>query len=99
MAVYLAEECKVKCPECNSGAVYRYGKARTGKQRFLCIVCRRQFTYGARRVEIKDKPLCPECGEIMSIYRRDDGLIRFRCSAYPACRTFKIIRNNKEVID
>ena len=34
----------VFCPRCRSDAIYRYGKTANGKKRYLCQVCRRQFS-------------------------------------------------------
>ena len=82
-------ETKIKCPACSSEALYRYGKGRTGKQRFLCLICHRQFTHGAERTEVKDRPNCPECAMPMHLYKQDARTLRFRCSRYPRCRTFE----------
>jgi transposase-like protein len=77
-----------RCPNCNSDALYKYGKSKAGKQRFLCLMCKRQFTLGAQRLPMKNKPTCPECGALMHLYKRETAHIRFRCSEYPTCRTF-----------
>ncbi len=77
-----------KCPSCGCDAVYKYGKAWTGKQRFLCRMCGRQFTESLRRIIVKGKPLCPKCDSHMNLYMTQGNIIRFRCSHYPACRTF-----------
>jgi transposase-like protein len=82
---------EVKCPRCRSEAIYRYGRTHNGKRRFICILCRRQFSVGAKRCKVKDRPDCPQCGRPMHIYKREKGYIRFRCSAYPQCRTYKKI--------
>lgn len=79
----------IKCPSCNSAACYKYGKAWTGKKRFLCLICGRQFTFGAKKIETKTKPNCPKCGRLMHIYKREAETVRLRCSAYPTCRTFR----------
>jgi ssDNA-binding Zn-finger/Zn-ribbon topoisomerase 1 len=84
----MAKAPEIRCPACNSEAVNRYGRAWTGKQRFLCLICKRQFTFGAKRLE-KDKPICSVCGKFMHVYKREGDLIRFRCSDYPICRTYK----------
>ncbi|MGC8491212.1 MAG: IS1/IS1595 family N-terminal zinc-binding domain-containing protein [Syntrophobacteraceae bacterium] len=81
------DKTSVKCPKCNSEAVYRYGKTRHGKQRFRCLLCGRQFGDGAAN-GLATRPACPSCGKKMHIYRKGATEIRFRCSAYPACRTF-----------
>lgn len=87
----ITEKTSVECPFCDSFALYRYGRASSGKKRFLCLMCGKQFTIGSSRLRLKDKPACPACGKTMNIYKRGTGFIRFRCSGYPGCRTFKKI--------
>ncbi|MGO9611507.1 MAG: IS1 family transposase [Dissulfurispiraceae bacterium] len=77
------------CPRCNGRALYKNGKTWVGKQRFLCIMCGKQFTSNPQRVTLKGKPLCPKCGRHMNLYRLDGDVIRFRCSCYPQCKTFR----------
>jgi transposase-like protein len=79
----------VFCPRCRSDAIYRYGKTATGKKRFLCQVCRRQFSL--KRLDplgAQERPACPACGRPMHVYMRHGVTLRFRCSDYPNCRTF-----------
>lgn len=87
---------EIKCPSCRSSACYKYGTAWTGKKRFLCLICGRQFTFGSKRIETKAKSRCPACGKLMHVYKREVEMIRFRCSAYPACRTFKKVPNEED---
>lgn len=84
---------KILCPRCNSDAVYKYGRAKTGKQRYLCIMCNKQFTLGNRKEE-HEELICELCGNKMYVYMRDDNkkIIRFRCSDYPKCKNYKIRR-------
>jgi len=96
--LYVAKNVEIKCPSCDSDALYRYGKAWTGKQRYLCLICGRQFTTGNGRTEGMNNPRCPACGKLMHIYRRENSTIRFRCSGYPSCKTFKKIRTKEEGI-
>lgn len=79
---------EAKCPDCGSDALYKYGKTRFGKQRFLCLMCKRQFTWPSERVEWKERPVCSSCGAPMHFFMKKAGYIRFRCSNYPKCRTF-----------
>ncbi len=81
---------KVSCPHCASEAVYRDGKAQTGKQRYLCLMCGMQFT-ASSRTRVKERPLCTVCGNPMHLYRDEQTTVRFRCSQYPVCKTYKII--------
>ncbi|MBF0505420.1 MAG: Insertion element protein [Nitrospirae bacterium] len=78
----------IKCPRCNLDAVYKYGKTWQGKQRFLCLICGRQFSAGIVRSAVKDRPVCPVCGRVMHLYKREEKVWRFRCSGYPGCKTF-----------
>ena len=94
----MAEGLEIKCPTCNSEAVYKYGKTWAGKQRFLCLICGRQFTIGIKRTEVKGKPLCPRCGRLMHLYMRSEEAIRFRCSYYPICKTYKKVKACPELV-
>ncbi|MHB8481533.1 MAG: transposase [Nitrospiria bacterium] len=80
---------EIKCSSCGAGALYRYGKTKTGKQRFLCLMCHKQFSSGHKPIEVKMRPVCPVCGEPMHLYMRESNAQRYRCSGYPGCRTFK----------
>jgi hypothetical protein len=87
---------EVKCPFCSSGAVYKYGKIKSGKQRFYCIICGRQFTHNARRILCDFRPTCRKCGTMMHIYKREKDFTRFRCAHYPQCKTYIKILIKKE---
>jgi transposase-like protein len=89
------KEIETKCPICESEALYKNGKTETGKQRFLCLLCGRQFSPGARRKEIRNRPDCPNCGSPMHFYKREHLAVRLRCSGYPECRTFLKIQIEK----
>lgn len=85
----------VRCPVCGSEALYRYGTVRSGLQRMRCIVCNRQFIPGHERDMITKRPVCPECGSLMHLYRREPKALRFRCSTYPECRKYTTIMNEE----
>lgn len=79
----------IVCPSCSGGALNRYGRLKSGKQRYLCLVCGRQFVVPSERVRLeKGRPDCPLCGRPMHVYAREASKIRFRCSAYPECRSY-----------
>lgn len=86
------ERQEIKCDYCNSDALYKYGKTRSGKQRFVCLICGRQFTPEAGKAQVQGKPVCDECGKPMHLYKIEGEVVRFRCSGYPKCRTFKKFR-------
>jgi transposase-like protein len=79
----------IHCPRCRSDAIYRYGCTANGKKRFLCQVCRRQFTLrGPGQLAPEERPSCPACGKPMHVYQRRGAWLRFRCADYPRCRTY-----------
>jgi ssDNA-binding Zn-finger/Zn-ribbon topoisomerase 1 len=81
-------EILVRCPECRSDALYKYGKTKNGKERYLCLICNRQFTTPGTRKRNMSRPLCPQCGGLMHLYKREAADIRLRCARYPECRTY-----------
>ena len=82
---------EIRCPACGSEAVYRYGRVSTGRQRYLCIVCNRQFLPHNPRKQVPNRPMCPDCNRPMHVYRREANGIRFRCANYPRCRQFRMV--------
>jgi transposase-like protein len=78
----------IRCPKCLSEALYRYGKTHTGKHRFFCLICGRQFTLENKRRFLLHRPDCPTCGRPMHLYMNEGNVSRFRCSCYPECRTY-----------
>jgi hypothetical protein len=78
----------VHCPECGSEAFNKYGRTSNGKKRFLCLVCHRQFVLNPSRNFQSQKPRCRACGMPMYIYMRDTDIIRYRCAAYPLCKSY-----------
>ncbi len=91
MAIIKSE--KILCPMCKSDAVYKYGKTKTGKQRYLCMLCNKQFTLNGKQ-NSHEYISCELCGNKMYVYMRDNDkkIIRFRCSNYPKCKNYKIRR-------
>lgn len=87
---------EIACPDCGSDVLYKYGRTREGKQRFYCLICERQFVPGILRPKIDNRPVCPRCGKNMNLYMREDDSLRFRCSAYPECRTYKKVPGEEE---
>ncbi|MBI4765790.1 MAG: IS1 family transposase [Deltaproteobacteria bacterium] len=83
-----AEGFLVGCPNCQTDALYRYGRIWSGRQRYICLLCGRQFTLGSNRKEWKNKPTCPVCGKQMHYYQQGNGFVRFRCSGYPDCKQY-----------
>jgi len=84
----LGEQAGLHCPSCGSDVLYRNGHSWTGKQRWLCLICKRQFSQGAGRRDVRKGPACPQCRQPMYLYKKEPTVTRFRCSAYPRCRTY-----------
>lgn len=78
----------IKCPRCGSEAYNNYGHTKNGKQRYICLMCNRQFIYSETSVQAIQRPICKVCGRDMHVYMRGSGTIRFRCSGYPECREY-----------
>jgi ssDNA-binding Zn-finger/Zn-ribbon topoisomerase 1 len=97
-SVYLHNGIPPRCPACGSLAVNKYGKFYSGKQRFICLMCGRQFLPGWERSIIAHRPLCPVCNQPMYRYLNHNNCARFRCSQYPHCRIYvKQERNSEEI--
>jgi transposase-like protein len=75
------------CPRCGADAIYAYGRTGNGKQRFLCLLCNRQFVEGLKK-KVVDRPVCPACQVGMHVYKHEDTTVRFRCPNYPRCRIY-----------
>jgi transposase-like protein len=85
----------IRCPRCRSEAYYSYGHTKNGKQRYICLVCNRQFVNAESDKAVRLRPGCPFCGKRMHVYMRNLKFIRFRCSTYPRCRGYaKISQEN-----
>ncbi|WP_084516743.1 IS1/IS1595 family N-terminal zinc-binding domain-containing protein [Desulfatiglans anilini] len=81
-------QADIHCPRCGSSALNRYGRSPQGKERYICLVCNRQFVLSTNRGVTNDRPQCPLCGSPMHVYMREPGFVRFRCSHYPVCRGY-----------
>ena len=52
------------------------------------MMCVRQFVQGNGREVVNDRPRCPRCAKPMYQYKKEPGIIRFRCSCYPTCKSY-----------
>jgi DNA-directed RNA polymerase subunit RPC12/RpoP len=83
------DESYLVCPSCGSQALNKNGRIKTGKQRYLCLVCGRQFVLPSEKAAVPSRPGCPDCGKPMYVYARGPGFIRFRCADYPECKSYR----------
>ncbi len=79
----------LQCPKCRSNVLYRYGKEKSGKQRYRCILCGMQFTKDTKFGGTSERPICLQCGKKMHLYKVENHSIRYRCSFYPICKTYQ----------
>ena len=98
MELALTKGGEIKCPSCESEALYKYGKIWTGKKRLICLICGRQFTPYAKKFKVTGKPVCNECAKPMNVYKLEGEVVRFRCSGYPECKNIRkfMIKEIKE---
>jgi len=88
MAVENTVEKRIACPECASLALYRFGHVRSGLQRYLCLMCGRQFIPGHERTISLPRPSCPDCGAKMHLFKKNGTFAVSRCARYPLCHTY-----------
>ncbi len=92
----------IKCPRCNKHRLYKFGKdPKTGKQKYQCLNCKRQFKvgdgYGKQQNKYPWMPRCPKCQARMSVYKWRRYFKRLRCQR---CNyKFNIYSIPEEVLD
>lgn len=82
----------VKCPECYSTELYKYGKDKHSNQKYLCKRCKRQFTHKSGKKNIKDYPKCPVCGKGMYLHHKYKYHVSFKCNDKKCNHTIKQLR-------
>lgn len=88
-------EMSLLCPSCSGSAIYRFGFSPAGKQKYLCLLCSRQFVVNPDRIGFSIRPDCPACRGTMHVYKRTGNAVRYRCSGYPVCRTYMTERTEE----
>ena len=84
----------VKCPECYSTELYKYGKDKHSNQKYLCKRCKRQFTLQSSKksTKTKDYPKCPVCGRGMYLHHAYKYYVSFKCNNRKCNHTLKQLR-------
>ena len=72
----------VKCPECYSTELYKYGKDKYSNQKYLCKRCKRQFTLQSCKKNFKNYPKCPVCGKGMYLHHKYKYHFILKCSLF-----------------
>jgi ssDNA-binding Zn-finger/Zn-ribbon topoisomerase 1 len=57
-------------------------------------MCGRQFIPGHERKFPPSRPVCPECGSGMHIFKKHDSHTVFRCGRYPECGAYMKVENH-----
>lgn len=79
----------IRCPRCRSEAYYNYGHTKNGKQRYICLVCNRQFVNGESGKAVQQRPGCPFYGKRMHVYMRDLNFIRVSKRSAPFFQSWR----------
>lgn len=82
------------CPKCNnSHLLYRYGKDKSGFQKYLCRNCKHQFAPDnpACREPVKYPP-CPKCGKASFLHHDYMHYSNFRCGDKKCYHSFFVIK-------
>ena len=68
------------CPKCNSKKLYKFGKDKSGYQKYQCRDCKHQFAPDAPKKAVQRKyPSCPVCGKASFLHHDHDYYFNFRC--------------------
>ena len=77
----MAKLYTIGCPRCNSHLLYRFGKDKSGFQKYLCRKCNHQFAPdNPAKARFKNYPSCPRCGKASFLHHDYDHYSNFRCS-------------------
>ena len=70
-----------RCPKCNNNQNFsKYGKDKSGNQKYLCKVCKHQFAPTSNLKTIRKKyPPCPKCGKASFIHHDYTDYTNYRC--------------------
>jgi len=92
----------IRCPRCNKTVLHKFGKdQKTGKQKYQCLNCKRQFKRGDKAygkiIKHPWLPNCPKCSRRMEIYKWRRHFKRLRCKR--CNHKFNVYTIPEEVLD
>lgn len=73
---------QIHCPKCNNNhSFYRYGKDKSGFQKYLCRKCGHQFAPDAPAAKPRRRlyPSCPVCGKATFLHHDMEHYSNYRC--------------------
>lgn len=77
----MSKNFNICCPECFSKNLYKYGKDKTGKQKYQCKTCHKQFTKNSSAKQKLNYPKCPICGAGTYLHHDYEHYSRFKCNS------------------
>ena len=78
----MAKLYQIHCPKCNNNhSFYRYGKDKSGFQKYLCRKCGHQFVADAPAARPRKRPYpsCPVCGKATFLHHDMEHYSNYRC--------------------
>ena len=89
---------RVYCPKCNNNhSFYRYGKDKSGFQKFLCRKCNHQFVPDkpkSKSFRSNKYPSCPKCGKASFLHHDYLCYSNFRCADKKCYHSFFVHKPN-----
>ena len=76
----MSEKFNICCPNCFSKELYKYGKDKTGQQKYRCKTCQRQFTKEFSAKHKLNYPKYPICGAGTYLHHDYEHYSRFKCN-------------------
>ena len=88
----MSKNFNIYYPNCFSKDLYKYGKNKTGKQKYRCKTCHRQFTKDSSAKQKLNFPKCPVCGAGTYLHHDYEHYSRFKCNS-KKCNHIHVILN------
>ena len=77
----MSKNFNICCPDCFSKDLHKYAKNRTGKQKYRCKNCLRQFTLNSNTKPKLNYPKCPICDAGTFLHHDYEHYCRFKCNS------------------
>lgn len=94
--VLMQKILSLRCPKCNSShPFYRYGKDKSGFQKYQCRNCNHQFAPDNPNTRVlKQYPRCPRCGKATFIHHDHEYYTQFRCGDKKCYHSFFVHKSS-----
>jgi transposase-like protein/DNA-directed RNA polymerase subunit RPC12/RpoP len=85
----------IKCPKCNNKhSFYRYGKDKSGYQKYLCRKCNHQFAPDNPNSRASKHPRCPMCNKASFLHHDHKYYSNYRCGDKKCNHSFFVPKTN-----